>query len=382
MSARHAGIDATPSLPGDAHVADVRVAVAGHVGGRRLGADGQILRTRVVIDELRRRLGADRVTVIDTGGGRRTALRALITLLRAQRQCSDLVFMPGSRGLRFLLPVYEAWKRRRGIRLHYLVVGGWLPGYLRVRPGDLASLQACDGVYVQTRRMLGELREAGLDNVRLLPNFRRFPMNRQCSGPCQRPLRLVFLSRLIPEKGVGLAVEAVARINDGHADPVATLDIFGPVAAKDSAWFDGVMEGAHPSVRYHGALAPEMVHERLVTHDVMLFPTHYSGEGFPGVILDAMIAGIPVIASEWQDNAEFVEHGRNGLLFPVRDVEALTERVGWVIDNPNEVMRMKREAAMRADAFHVDAVFPGLFHELGWTPRPPVSDREAKERGA
>lgn len=348
-----------------------RVAVVGHVGGDHSGADGQILRTRIVIDELRRRLGPERVWVVDTGAGRRAVPRMLRDLLRTRHLCSDLVFMPGSRGLRLLLPLYARWKRRRGLRLHYLVVGGWLPAYLRRRPRDLALLQSCDGVYVQTRRMLETLAEAGLDNVRLLPNFRRFPADRPRSGSCASPLRLVFLSRVIPEKGASLAVEAVKRVNAERGATVATLDLWGPVAAQASAWFEALMAGAGPATRYRGPLAPGDVHARLAEYDVMLFPTYYSGEGFPGVVLDAMIAGIATIASDWQDNAEFVEDGHTGLLFPSRDADALVARVGWAIDHPDEVMRMKHGAAARADAFHVDAVFPGLFVDLAWdTPAP------------
>lgn len=359
---------------------DTCVAVVGHVGGDHSGADGQVLRTRIVIDELRRRLGGDRVCVVDTGAGRRAAPRTLRTLLQARRRCGDLVFMPGSRGLRWLLPLYARWKRRRGIRLHYLVVGGWLPAYLRARPQDVGALRACDGVYVQTRRMLGALRDAGLDNVRLLPNFRRFGPDRPRSGPCARPLRFVFLSRMIPEKGAALAVEAIERVNAERGATIATLDLWGPAPARAAAWLEELIAAAGPETTYRGALTPQEVHACLVDYDVMLFPTSYSGEGFPGVILDAMIAGIPVIASDWQDNAEFVEDGRSGLLFPAGDVDELAVRVRWAVDHPDEVMRMKHEAASRADAYHVDAVFPGLLAGLGRAASSSSAGREGTSR--
>lgn len=354
-----------------------KVALVGHVAAGRTGADGQVLRTRVVAEELRRRLGPERVRVVDTGGGLPAMARMAYGLLRARLGCSDVVFMPGSRGLRLLLPLYLGWRRRAGIRLHYLVVGGWLPAYLRQRPQDADRLRGCDGIHVQTRRMLGELRTIGLDNVHLLPNFRRFSTDRPRSGACANPLRLVFLSRIVPEKGAALAVEAVERVNAERGGTVATLDVYGPIGAKAGAWFESLMRSAPPSVRYRGVLAPERVHARLADYDVMLFPTYYSGEGFPGAVLDAMIAGIPVIASDWQDNAEFVEHERNGLLFPDRDVGALVERVRWVLDHPSEVMRMKLEAATRADAYHVDAVFPELLACLGWESQPATAPSRA-----
>lgn len=356
---------AATAVAGRAEPSDVHIAVVGHAASGRSGANGQILRTRIVIDELRHRLGANRIHVVDTGAGTRGAVRMLRDLLQVRRLCSDLVFMPGSRGLRTLLPLYVRWKRRRGLRLHYLVVGGWLPAYLRARPQALPDLRACTGVHVQTRRMVTSLQEAGLNNVRLLPNFRRFPLDRPRSGACSQPLRTVFMSRVIPEKGVELALRAVEHVNAERGGTVATLDLWGPVEARARDWFSALMTSAGPAATYRGALSPDAVHARLVEYDVMLFPTFYAGEGFPGVILDAMIAGIPVIASDWQDNAEFVEDGRNGLLFPAHEVDALTDRVRWAIDHPDEVMRMKHEAASRAGAFHVDAIFPGLLEDLG-----------------
>lgn len=341
------------------------VAVVGHTAEGSAGADGQILRTRIVIEELRLRLGPEHVQVIDTGGGRRGMVRALWGLLHARRTCSDVIVMPGSRGLRRLLPLYARWSRRTGIRTHYLVVGGWLPRYVRDRPGYLPDLRALDGLYVQTRRMQHDLRAMGLDNVHLLPNFRRFPRDRPRSGACQEPLRLVFLSRVMQEKGAGLAVDAVEAVNHEAGSTVATLDLYGPVESHARAWFDARMDAAGTGIRYQGALAPERVQEHLIDYDVMLFPTYYGGEAFPGVILDAMIAGIPVIASDWQDNAEVVEHGRTGWLCTARDVDALARAVRWSVEHPEEVMRMKHEAAAGADAFHVDEVLPPLLRQLG-----------------
>lgn len=345
-----------------------RVAVVGHLAAGGSGANGQILRTRLVVDELARRLGTDRVKVVDTGGGRAAALRALPHLLHARLACSDMIVMPGSRGLRRLLPLYARWSRRAGIRVHHLVVGGWLPRYLSERPDDLHALRAFDGLYVQTRRMRDELSAMGLDNVHLLPNFRRFPHDRPLSGACRDPLRLVFLSRVVPEKGVELAIQAVEKVNEKRGRTVATLDLYGPVATDARAWFDALMERADTAIGYQGALPPEAVHEHLTKYDLMLFPSYYSGEAFPGVILDAMIAGIPVIASDWQDNGEFVEHGRTGLLCVTRDVDALTDAVRWSVEHADEVMRMKHESAARADAYHVDEIIPRLLDRLGLAP--------------
>ena len=73
---------------------------------------------------------------------------------------------------------------------------------------------------------------------------------------------------------------------------------------------------------------------------------------------------------------------KQGLLFPTCDIDALTERVRWAIDYPNEVMHMKHEAAARADAFHVYVIFPRFLRDLGWATIASPTDGETKARDA
>jgi hypothetical protein len=121
------------------------VAIFGHYAEGTGRVDGQIQRTRIVIEELKARLGGDRVTAVDTG---QLAARPIATwwaVRNAATACDDLVMMPGARGLRWLFPEYLRWQRRRGYRIHYLAVGGWLPRFLRERPRDRDRLIACAG---------------------------------------------------------------------------------------------------------------------------------------------------------------------------------------------------------------------------------------------
>lgn len=352
-------------------VADRRVAVLGHFAFETQRVDGQIHRTRVVLNELRERLGPDRVHAVDTGHLASRPLSTLASVWKAASKASDVVIMPGVRGLRWLFPIYRWHNRRNGLKIHYFVVGGWLPRQARQGPALVNRLRHCEGVYVQTRRMLGELRQLGLDNVSLMPNFRSFPIDRSTSSGVGMPFRLVFLSRVLPDKGPDVAARVVDRINAERSDAAVKviLDIFGPIQPGHEDWFTGVMQRAGGAVRYLGVLAPEKIPETLAGYDAMVFPTRYSGEGFPGVVLDAMISGIPVVASNWQDNGEIVEDGVTGLLFETGDEQALESRIRWLIDHPAQVEAMKRESARRAVDFHVDRIFPPVLERMNLTRR-------------
>ena len=72
-------------------------------------------------------------------------------------------------------------------------------------------------------------------------------------------------------------------------------------------------------MKYVKSLAPSEIYSTLEKYDVMLLPTHYYTEGFPGSVLDAYISGIPVIVTKWQYATEFVEQGKSGIIVPFDD---------------------------------------------------------------
>lgn len=342
-----------------------RVVLVGNFGGDRPGLDGQILRTRLVARELEKRLGPDRVIRVDTHRLPRHPLATLSAIRSAFAASKVAVIMPAERGLRHLLPFYLYWRRRFGTRLHYLVIGGWLPDFLIRHPGLLRGIGECDGVHVQSRRMIARLEAMGLVNLAWLPNFRDFPRQVRVFERMRQPLSLVFLSRMIPEKGAALAVRAVEELNAEAGHERFTLDLYGPVARSHREWLDTLLADVSPAIRFLGPLAPEQAIARLAGHDALLFPTCYAGEGFPGVIVEAYAAGIPVVASDWQDNREVVDEGRTGLLFPVGDIAALKDCLDWLTTHPEALQRMKHQASEAAGDYHVDNVMPGLLAALG-----------------
>lgn len=342
-----------------------RLVVLGHFADDQPRVDGQIVRTRLVRSELAKRLGDSQVASVDTGQLSKLPAQTLLAIYQKLGQSVDVIMMPGERGLKWLLPLYLFWMKRYRFRLHYLAVGGWLPAYLESRPQDVRRLSACAGIYVQTRRMLSQLEALGLGNVSLLPNFRNFPVARRLSVGSSTPLRLVYLSRVIPQKGLELAIRAIETVNREHTEPRLSLDIWGPVPDKHRDWFNGLMQRRSPMVRYRGVLAPEAIPDTLPDYSLMVFPTRYAGEGFPGVILDAFVSGLPVIASDWQDNGEFIHPGFNGLLFAAGDRQDLESKLRWILQHTSSVVAMGQAAASMADDYHVDRVFPDLIRTLG-----------------
>ena len=340
------------------------IALIGHMGRGNPSLDGQTLRTKLVLAELEKRAVLP-VIAVDTGWFSRRPLQVLYKTFRAFQQANIVLIMPGERGLQILLPFYQMLDSIYGRPIHYLVVGGWLPDFVHDRPKTVARLQKVDGIYVQSTRMVASLQAAGLSNVRFLPNFKNFRGPVTARAATHDQLSLVFLSRVIPDKGVEHCFEALRILSERNRNMKVRLDLWGAIPDQYKEWFENLLQRDVPGVQYKGPLEPELVVDRLSQYDAMLFPTWYRGEGFPGVIIDAYAAGIPVIASDWHDNAEFVTNLQTGVIFKTGSVDQLVTSISRLLEQPELLAHMKHAAAKAAQNYHVDLVLPPLLRQLG-----------------
>jgi len=349
------------------------VVVIGHFALGTARIDGQIYRTRLVSEELAARLSTREVHCVDTARLRDRSARTVLSIVRSFRRSGDIVIMPGERGLRWLVPLYTQLARLFRVRLHYLVVGGWLAGFLNRFPDIVRHLRGYEGIYVQSNDMQADLRRLGLSRVHVLRNFRRFGPIPTSTDTASGSISCAFLSRMIPSKGVDLAIAAVKNVRNCNPHRAVQLHIWGPVPEVHQAWFDGLMRDAGPGVSYHGVLDPGDVQNTLARHDVVLFPTAYGGEGFPGVVVDAYSAGIPIIATRWPYVDEAIAHGRTGLIVEDREVKDLSGAILRLLDEQTLLGELKAGARERAKDYHVDAVIPPLLAQMGLLDAPAPS---------
>lgn len=118
--------------------------------------------------------------------------------------------------------------------------------------------------------------------------------------------------------------------------------------------FERNLSQSEDNVCYEGArdtTLPETYME-LARYDAMLFPTYWGDEGFPGTIVDAFIAGLPVIATDWKCNGELIEDGKNGFLIPIKSPTALADRMEWFIGHKDIIPEMAEQ--MQKEAMNYD----------------------------
>lgn len=109
------------------------------------------------------------------------------------------------------------------------------------------------------------------------------------------------------------------------------------------------------------------VNEVLPAFDVFVHPSRF--EGLPMAILEAMSAGVPVVAEDAGGTREVVRHGNTGLLVPIGDVEGLARAIVDLLSSPETAHRLQSAgralvARERADVFRVRAIEQQYFDLL------------------
>jgi glycosyltransferase involved in cell wall biosynthesis len=153
------------------------------------------------------------------------------------------------------------------------------------------------------------------------------------------------------EKGILILLESLQWIAEAGAVSVR-CDIYGPIYDSiNDRFFDGLRRT--PNAQYKGVVPADRVIATMRTYDAFVFPTHYSGEGHPGVLVEAMMAGLPIVATRFRSLPELIEHEANGLLVEPGDVGSLVEAITELAADP--VLRESMAAKSRRMAERYDS---------------------------
>lgn len=149
--------------------------------------------------------------------------------------------------------------------------------------------------------------------------------------------RVLFLGRLVGHKNVSCLLRAFGRIAAQRGEVM--LDIVGDGPMRASLEHEAASLGLDGNVVFHGE--QDVVLPFLERADMLVCTSHR--EGLSNAIMEAMCAGLPVIASNVGGNSELVLHGETGLLFPADDDESLAAAILELLDSPEMRHSMGRE---------------------------------------
>ena len=143
---------------------------------------------------------------------------------------------------------------------------------------------------------------------------------------------ILFVGRKDERKGLRYLAEAFAALRRQRA--VLRLVIVGPGKPdrECAALLDGIAAEYPGSVVVTGAVSDENLPRYYASADVFCSPAT-GGESFGIVLLEAMAAGAPVVASDIDGYRDVVAHEKNGLLAGARNVDAIVNAIARVADN-------------------------------------------------
>lgn len=343
-----------------------KACVLGHFGFGLNLLNGQTIKTKNVTIELEKQFGNNEIIKIDTHGGIKNLPKCLIELIKAFEHCKNIIIFPAHNGVivfGMLCPILNKIFHKK---IHYVVIGGWLPQYLEDKPLLELQLKKFDGIYVETNKMRRELEKRDFKNINIMPNFKNItPIDiTQISTVVEKPYKFCTFSRVMKEKGIQDAIEAIIDINKKEERIVAVLDIYGQIEEGQKEWFEDLMDKCPQYIQYKGMVESSKSVEVLKSYYVLLFPTHFFTEGIPGTIVDAYAAGIPVISSRWESFSDVVDERETGFGYEFGNVNELMKMIKYVLNQPDYIIKMKEKCLEKSFFFLPEKGIRNLLNRL------------------
>lgn len=332
-----------------------KIAIIGHFGGEENFLDGQTVKTKILYDELQKATDWE-ILKVDTYYKKKHPFRLLFRSLKVLLSVKDVIVLLSSPGRRFYFPLLYLFHKMFGLRVYHDVIGGALDNFVSRSPKQKKYLQSFVVNWVETQKLKKQLEKQGITNCEVIPNFKRLNLldENKLQLHFEEPFRFCTFSRVVKEKGIETAIEAIEKINEKYGRQVCKLDIYGPIDEKYEEDFQKVMKGVSSAVSYRGKVDFHSSVDVISGYYALLFPTYWDGEGFPGTVVDAFSSGLPVIATDWNCNAEVIEDGKSGIVYPNDKFVDLQSAVEWAINNVDKISEMKKYCLQCAEKYQPD----------------------------
>lgn len=200
-------------------------------------------------------------------------------------------------------------------------------------------LKRVDLYLAESHQSVEIARDNGIENSEWFPNNKS--MDNAFTAGNYKCRKFIYVGHVKPSKGLREIILAGQELPEG-----TDIDVYGPcqegLSEKD---FAGLAR-----VHYKGIIDPKNVVTKMHEYDALLMPTYHGGEGYPGVILEAYAAGIPVIASRWQAIPELVDE-TSGILVEPKNATSLLNAMLKLMNNQEKYADLCKGVVMKRKEF-------------------------------
>lgn len=319
-----------------------KVGVCGYFAEGIVDCGGQPVKTNFLFDELTNSFEIESLMKLDTKEWKNSKFRLANNILKMVFKSENIIILPAKNGIKvigiltYIFTKIFFLKRK----LHYVVIGGWLPKLLYENKNIVLCkiLKSYKGIYVETKTMEHQLHLLGFTNIFLMKNFKKLDVQDN-NFIIEDTFKFCFFSRVVYMKGIEDAINAIYKINSKYCREVCSLDIYGPISADYLGKISMIID--KNTVKYMGVIATSRSTQTIKEYDMQLFPTKYFTEGIPGSIIDSFYSSVPVLASKWESFEDVINEDYNGIGYKFDDFEELVFKMEWAINNRKKIFNMR-----------------------------------------
>lgn len=343
----------------------MKIGIIGHFGGNEKFNDGQTVKTIAIYDALIR-YGKTDIDKIDTYYIKKKPFIFIKMFVNGVIKDQKYIVLLSKNGRKILFPILSIMSRFMGKEVYHYGIGGRLAREVSEKPQWKKYVSSFKENWMESVELADQLQKLGIQNAIYLPNFKKLNIlteSELCSKYTE-PYRLCTFSRVMKEKGIEDAITAVREVNAEYQRKVVTLDIYGQVEESYLTHLKEIL-GIDNVCQYCGVVPANESVEALKKYYALLFPTHWKHEGIPGTIIDALSAGVPVIARRWQYCDEMLSDGYTGLIYDFDQPEQLKEKIVYAIENMEDMVKMKTNCLKKAECYSEKNIIRQIIKEMG-----------------
>jgi glycosyltransferase involved in cell wall biosynthesis len=202
-------------------------------------------------------------------------------------------------------------------------------------------MKKADTTLIQTKALVRMATEDGAKKAVWYSNSRPMPDKGGKEPGKNSCRRFIYVGHIRPYKGISELIKAAEKLNSS-----SDVSVYGP-------FLDGFSEKIFnncKNLKYGGLLSPEEVVPTMKKYDALVMPTKMPTEGYPGVIVEAFAAGIPILATKCGAIPEIVDDSC-GILVEPEDAEALYGAMRTLVEDDTLYVRFCEGSRSKREAF-------------------------------